>query len=126
MASRWEINDPTGLRYDTELGITRADSGFGPPTDFLGWIRTGDRGCQCRHRYGNCNAWMSADAADFGTRLLLVNNGTNPGSKRAHGEVRRNLATLGFQSGACRTKEKKGTAPRFQAGRGLNHVSSIL
>ena len=31
MASLWEIHDPSNLRYDTELGFTTDDSGFGPP-----------------------------------------------------------------------------------------------
>ena len=72
MASRWEINDPTYLRYDTELGFTTADSGFGPPSTFIGWIRTGrfnDVGASTGS--GNCNAWMSADVADSGTWLVL-------------------------------------------------------
>ena len=30
MASLWEILDPSNLRYNTELGYTRADSGSGP------------------------------------------------------------------------------------------------
>jgi hypothetical protein len=47
MASMWEISDPSNLRYDTQLGVTTADSGFGPPAGtsfvaFFGWVRTGD------------------------------------------------------------------------------------
>jgi hypothetical protein len=41
MASLWEIFDMSNLRYDTQLGMTAEDSGFGPPTQTLGWIRTG-------------------------------------------------------------------------------------
>src|SRR5262245_21260308 len=41
MASLWEIQDPTALRYDNTLGFTRADSGAGPPSGAFGWIRTG-------------------------------------------------------------------------------------
>ena len=33
MASMWEIHDPSDLRYDTDLGLTLADSGSGPPSD---------------------------------------------------------------------------------------------
>ena len=40
MASLGEIHDTSNLRYDTDLGLTLADSGFGPPIVF-GWIRTG-------------------------------------------------------------------------------------
>jgi hypothetical protein len=36
MASMWEIHDPSNLRYDTELGFTRGDSGFGPPSQSPG------------------------------------------------------------------------------------------
>jgi len=32
MASLWEIQDPTSLRYDNILGFNRADSGSGPPS----------------------------------------------------------------------------------------------
>jgi hypothetical protein len=41
MASLWEILDPTQLQYDTTLGQTTEDSGFGPPSRLGGWIRTG-------------------------------------------------------------------------------------
>ena len=41
MASLWEIFDTTELKYDTALGLTRPDSGQGPPSGVEGWIRTG-------------------------------------------------------------------------------------
>jgi hypothetical protein len=41
MASLWEILDPAQLQYDTALGQTSQDSGFGPPSRWAGWIRTG-------------------------------------------------------------------------------------
>ena len=41
MASLWEIFNVSVLEYDTSLGFTSADSGFGPPTVQNGWIRTG-------------------------------------------------------------------------------------
>jgi hypothetical protein len=67
MASLWEIHDPTNLRYDTELGFTESDSGFGPPTHG-GWIRTGGAANTVGGAgVGNCNAWKSASGADFGT-----------------------------------------------------------
>jgi hypothetical protein len=44
MASLWEIFDPSNLRYDTQLGFTLEDSGFGPPSFEGGWIRTGGIG----------------------------------------------------------------------------------
>jgi hypothetical protein len=75
MASLWEIHDPTNLRYDTELGVTRADSGFGPPTGIggFGWIRTGYFAESAGHSVGtvNCNAWTSADSLADGTAITL-------------------------------------------------------
>jgi hypothetical protein len=79
MASIWEILDPSNLRYDTTLGRTVGDSGFGgPPTvGFengagqaanyvgLGWIRTGTGAL------ANCNGWTSDAHADSGSYSLL-------------------------------------------------------
>jgi hypothetical protein len=75
MASLWEIHDPSNLRYDTDLGLTRADSGFGPPTGIggFGWIRTGYFAESAGHSVGtvNCNAWRSADSLADGTAITL-------------------------------------------------------
>lgn len=67
MASLWEIFDFSNLRYDTTLGVTQADSGFGPP-NFSGWIRTGffDTGSSTPG-VGNCQAWTSNNNSDQGT-----------------------------------------------------------
>ena len=62
MASLWEIHDPSNLSYDTALGFTKADSGFGPPTgtDARGWVRTGfDATTDAVAGRGNCNAWTT-------------------------------------------------------------------
>jgi len=40
-ASLWEILDPSNLKYDTDLGMVRDDSGQGPPSYVEGWVRTG-------------------------------------------------------------------------------------
>lgn len=40
-ASFWEILDPSNLVYNTTLGYQNADSGFGPPTNVTGFIRSG-------------------------------------------------------------------------------------
>jgi hypothetical protein len=40
MASLWEIMDPSSLKYNTDLGDTRSDSGQGPPSDKQGWVPT--------------------------------------------------------------------------------------
>lgn len=68
MASIYEIIDPSNLRYDTTLGSTSADSGFGPPSAG-GWIRTGF-GPQSDQSQGlgvNCNAWTTNLDSDTGT-----------------------------------------------------------
>jgi hypothetical protein len=72
MASLWEIFDTSNLKYDTALGLTTADSGLGPP-HVAGWIRTGSVTAETGNvaGIGNCNAWMSADANDFGTEVRL-------------------------------------------------------
>jgi hypothetical protein len=71
--SLWEIFDTTNLRYNTALGATGADSGFGPPTGFDGWIRTGDAGANFIDIPGtaNCSAWMSDSDLNRGTEVLL-------------------------------------------------------
>jgi hypothetical protein len=65
MASLWEIHDPSNLRYDTDLGVTTADSGFGPPSGSGGWIRTGDIAGT-----SNCFGWTSAVPGDLGTAVV--------------------------------------------------------
>src|SRR5262249_27792065 len=64
---------PTDLRYNAQLGFTTEDSGFGPPGNVFGWMRTGvvassgftDAGV------GNCKAWMSGTGTDSGTYVGL-------------------------------------------------------
>jgi hypothetical protein len=73
-ASLWEILDPSNLRYNTELGLTRVDSGQGPPTfsTFGGWVRTGYNSASSgTPGVANCAAWISADPADSGTYARL-------------------------------------------------------
>ena len=66
MASLWEIHDPSNLKYNTELGFTSEDSGFGPPSDG-GWIRTGNHAnVEDNPGFGNCQAWTSASSAHDG------------------------------------------------------------
>jgi hypothetical protein len=74
MASLWEILDPSNLKYDTELGLTRADSGFGP-TFSDGWIRTGFTASgTLQAGLGNCQTWTSANGSDGGTTVALPVN----------------------------------------------------
>ena len=71
MASLWEIVDPSNVRYNTDLGVTFTDSGFGPPSA-LGWIRTGFlTSDSLEPGVANCDAWTSADAGRFGTLVGL-------------------------------------------------------
>lgn len=78
MASLWEIFDPSDLKYDTQLGFIRDDSGFGPPTGSIaaGWIRTGQEASAGVGSPGqnNCNAWRSASDVDAGTAVNLPPN----------------------------------------------------
>jgi len=73
MASMWEILDPSNLRYDITLGLTREDSGFGPPQVFGGWVRTGGlpRRTVFIEGAANCGAWTSNSAEHEGTVVSL-------------------------------------------------------
>ena len=81
MASLWEIFDTSNLRYNTELGFTDSDSGFGPPSGFTiggdpvnaaGWIRSGgpsfDGGVIGQ---ANCSVWTGNSDGDLGTVVFL-------------------------------------------------------
>ena len=71
-ASLWEILDPSNLKYDTDLGVTRADSGQGPPSYLGGWVRTGSiSSTSSTPGTGNCNAWASSDSGHQGTYAYL-------------------------------------------------------
>ena len=72
MASLWEIMDPSNLKYNTDLGDTRSDSGQGPPSGRQGWVRTGYASSTGSiPGWGNCNAWTSSDTDDYGTWIWL-------------------------------------------------------
>jgi hypothetical protein len=72
MASLWEIMDPSSLKYNTDLGDTRSDSGQGPPSDKQGWVHTGYAGTTSNTPgWGNCNAWTSSEVLDYGTWAWL-------------------------------------------------------
>lgn len=63
MASLWEIFDPSNLKYNTQLGLTKDDSGFGPPAGetATGWVRSGDDSRSLL----NCRNWTT-DSEPFG------------------------------------------------------------
>ena len=78
-ASLWEILDPSNLKYDTDLGMVRDDSGQGPPTFpyFGGWVRTGYySSTSSTPGTGNCDAWTSSSSGDYGTTAYLPNDWT--------------------------------------------------
>ena len=72
MASLWEIQDPTDLRYDNSLGFSRADSGSGPPSGTFGWIRTGwDSDEASFTGSSNCRAYTSDSPFGEGSVVAL-------------------------------------------------------
>jgi hypothetical protein len=82
MASLWEIYDVSNLAYDTVLGYTGSDSGEGPPTNMLGWVRTGYHTADgdATPGIGNCLAWTSNSATDHGTVVMIGYNWTLTGT----------------------------------------------
>ena len=73
-ASLWEILAPSNLKYNTDLGMVRDDSGQGPPTlPFAGgWVRTGfGRSGSTTPGVGNCDGWDSSSDSDWGTLARL-------------------------------------------------------
>jgi hypothetical protein len=78
MASLYEVYDLAGLKYNTTLGLTLADSGSGPPAyshsvNTYGWIRTGDDSSNGGGPgEGNCSAWTSNSGSDYGSAVRLV------------------------------------------------------
>ena len=83
MASVWEVHEPSNLRYDNNLGFNVDDSGFGPPTGYGGWMRTGlVSNVSGVTGVGNCAAWSSNSASDNGTQVGLEQDyfDSGPGS----------------------------------------------
>jgi hypothetical protein len=74
MSSLWEIFDTSNLRYNAQLGLTQADSGFGPPAALVeGWIRTGmDGNANGTPGFANCQAYTSGSLMDEGTVVRLT------------------------------------------------------
>ena len=79
-ASLWEILDPSNLKYDTVLGDDRLDSGKGPPSFTLGWVRTGSSSYN-RPSPGraNCSNWEFESG--FGTVVSLTTNWTDSSNR---------------------------------------------
>ena len=77
MASLWEILDPSHLEYNTTLGYAFDDSGKGPPTGVVSWVRTGyAANTDGVAGQANCNAWTSASGSHVGTHAYLPDEWT--------------------------------------------------
>ncbi len=71
-ASLYEILDTSNLRYNADLGWTAADSGQGPPTGLVGWVRTGyDSSGSDTPGQGNCDNWDSNAEGVYGAKASL-------------------------------------------------------
>jgi hypothetical protein len=74
MASLWEIADTSNWVYDYDhpAAHVQDDSGYGPPSHWYGWIRTGywSSGDPITGT-GNCQNWTSRSSGDMGTLVRL-------------------------------------------------------
>ncbi|MCZ7667155.1 MAG: hypothetical protein M5U34_08015 [Chloroflexi bacterium] len=74
MASLWEILDVSNLSYDYDHpnAHTKDDSGFGPPSYWNGWVRTGwSSSTSTTTGTGNCQNWSSRSGSDSGVSVRL-------------------------------------------------------
>jgi hypothetical protein len=77
MASLWEITEPSGLKYNTVLGLSRDDSGQGPPRAPAAWVRTGyANDVSDNPGQANCDGWNSDDGSDRGSVVQLTRDWT--------------------------------------------------
>lgn len=80
-ASMWELLDPSHLKYDTDLGFTRVDSGQGPPSGAGGWVRTGNVSSNSSTAgTGNCNNWTSNSVGEAGSKASFDYAWDTPGN----------------------------------------------
>lgn len=80
-ASFWEIMDVTNLVYDKNhpAAHTAGDSGYGPPSYWYGWVRTGEIGASPNTAgSGNCQNWTSSNAASYGAAVRLTRTWESP------------------------------------------------
>jgi hypothetical protein len=74
MASLWEILDVSNLvyAYDHPAAHTKTDSGFGPPSYWHGWVRTGqDSSGSSTTGIGNCLNWSTRSGSNNGVSVRL-------------------------------------------------------
>ena len=73
-ASLWELYDVSNLIYDYNHSAahTKADSGYGPPSYWYGWVRTGwDSSSSSTTGTGNCNNWSTTSNSVYGVSARL-------------------------------------------------------
>jgi hypothetical protein len=73
-ASMWELLDVSNLNYhyNHPYAMTRGDSGYGPPAERAGWVRTGtDGGWTGAAGQTNCLNWTDTGASNHGTAVYL-------------------------------------------------------
>jgi hypothetical protein len=76
MASVWELLDISTMvyHYKHPYAMLKADSGYGPPSYWNGWVRTGgDASGSSTAGTGNCQAWTSNSGSDYGVAVRLTN-----------------------------------------------------
>jgi hypothetical protein len=76
MASLWEMLDVSNMIYDNThpAAYNKADSGYGPPSNWYGWVRTGfNSSNSITTGSGNCNTWTSISTGDYGVSVRLSN-----------------------------------------------------
>ena len=74
MASMWEIYDISNLiyNYTHSAAEKKSDSGYGPPSYWNGWVRTGnDSSTSSTTGTGNCSNWSSTSASAYGVSVRL-------------------------------------------------------
>lgn len=74
MASLWELYDVSNLTYDYDhpAARTQADSGYGPPSYWYGWVRTGyNSSGDSTTGTGNCLNWSNTDSGYYGVSVRL-------------------------------------------------------
>ena len=81
-ASMWELLDPSNLKYNTSVGYIRNDSGQGPPSNVMGWVRTGNASSSSDTvGTGNCDNWTSFNSVgSFGPQAKFDSNWDTPGT----------------------------------------------
>jgi hypothetical protein len=80
-ASLWEILDVSNLRYAGDLpsAAIRDDSGNGPPSGMVGWVRTGyNSSGSSTVGTGNCDNWTTNSNLSHGTAARLANTWETP------------------------------------------------